>query len=453
MVSKYFGQICAFILLSTCAQISLIGQNRSDLKKDQNGKQIVVGTSEQDRQVSTTIYYRVLETSNDLNFAGNHARLDSLATWIDSIKTNTKAQIKSIRIIGYASPEGNEEQNAKLAKERAQNIADFIKGIAPEMANKMTVTSEGSDWNSVLDNIAASNLAGKEKILDIIKNEPVTSIINGHTRYIRKEKLFLIDGGKTYRYIVDNFYGNLRRTEVWIDFVEEKNVTATINDVKINDEKIVDHNEPVKMDTAKVEVPMVIDTTVTTHAHSVAPISFVRVPLIAVKTNLLYDAATVLNVAVEVPIGKHWSAGLDYKFPWWVWDNNSRALEILHWDGYARYWFGNRSDKRVLTGLFAGAMIGGGYYDLEPHHKGYQGEFYTASAEGGYAFRISDHWSFELSAALGWMGTKYRYYEGMQNDQHLVWQHSGHYTWIGPTKVNASIVYLFYHKVNKGATK
>ncbi len=457
MLSKYFGQICALILLSTFAQFSLTGQNRSNLKKDQNGKQIVVGSSKKGRQVSTTIYYRVLETSNDLNYASNHAGLDSLATWIDSIKTNSKTQIKDIRVIGYASPEGNEEQNTKLAKERAQNIADFIKSIAPEMAGKMTVTSEGSDWSRAYANIAASNTTGKDQILDIIKNTPVMTDINGHTRYIRKEKLFLIDGGKTYRYIVDNCYGNLRRTEVWIDFVEEKDLTTTLKDIAVGKEEIVDHTEPVKLDTSKVEVPIVIDTTVATHAHSYeskyeSP-AFAKSPLFAIKTNILYDAATALNVAVEVPFGKHWSAGLDYKFPWWVWDNNSRALEILHWDGFARYWFGNRTEKRVLTGLFAGIMLGGGYYDLEPHHKGYQGEFYTASAEGGYAFRISDHWSFELSASLGWMGTKYRYYEGMQNDQHLVWQHSGRYTWVGPTKVNASIVYLFYHKVKKGATR
>jgi len=193
MLSKYFGQICALILLSNCAQISLSGNNRSVLKKDENSKQIVAGTSNNGRQLS--VYYRVLETSSDLNYAGNHARLDSLATWIDSIKTNSISRIKDIRVIGYASPEGNEEQNTKLAQERAQNIADFINSIAPEMADKMTVSSAGSDWSRAYTNIAASNFTGKDQVLDIIKNTPVMTDIKGHTRYIRKEKLFLIDGG------------------------------------------------------------------------------------------------------------------------------------------------------------------------------------------------------------------------------------------------------------------
>jgi len=498
MVSKYFGQILTFILLGVCS-LPLKGQNKSNLDKNVlDGKQIIVGTSSKARQVSTAIYYKVLETSNDKNYSSNQARLDSLASWIDSIKTNSEKRIKGIRIIGYASPEGNEGQNWQLARSRAQSVADFIKSIAPEMSSMMTVTSKGADWKGAYEKISASDIQGKEVILNIISKTPVMTGTDGRYRYLRKEKLFLIDGGKTYQYIVDNFCGDLRRTEVIIDFSEETSVMAFVrnsmkngtkgNGLEAKENEIAKNSVkaavPAAADTSVkkasgskvaesamketgdadkagiMRTPMMIDTTLAPIAGSKtygktykAPAAFTKKPLFAAKTNLLYDAGTVLNVAVEIPMGKHWSAGLDYKFPWWVWDHNSRCLEIIHGDGFARYWFGNRTSRRVLTGGFAGIMLGGGYYDLEPHNTGYQGEFYTASAECGYAFRINGHWSFELSAGLGWLGTKYRYYKGVQDDQHLVWQHSGRYTWLGPTKVNASIVYLFHHKVKQEAGK
>ena len=47
-------------------------------------------------------------------------------------------------------------------------------------------------------------------------------------------------------------------------------------------------------------------------------IEFVKKPLFAAKTNLLFDAMTVLNVEVEVPIRKHWSIAGEWIFPWWL---------------------------------------------------------------------------------------------------------------------------------------
>ena len=39
-------------------------------------------------------------------------------------------------------------------------------------------------------------------------------------------------------------------------------------------------------------------------------------PLLALKTNLLFDALTVLNVEVEVPLKKRWSVAAEGMFQW-----------------------------------------------------------------------------------------------------------------------------------------
>ena len=50
---------------------------------------------------------------------------------------------------------------------------------------------------------------------------------------------------------------------------------------------------------------------------------------IAIKTNLLYDAATVANVGIEIPIRERWSLGFDLLCPWWHDYYKHRYLQIL----------------------------------------------------------------------------------------------------------------------------
>jgi len=150
-----------------------------------------------------------------------------------------------------------------------------------------------------------------------------------------------------------------------------------------------------------------------------------------------------------VPIGKHWSLLADYTFPWWVNRANDMAWQMLKWDLDARYWIGRRNSDDpmdVLRGHFLGLDLGLGYYDLEPRHKGWQGEFFTAGLEYGYGWKIGEKWRLDAFAALGLFLTYYRYYEGNSDDSKLLWQYSGRYTWFGPVKLGASIKYIFTTK-------
>lgn len=88
-------------------------------------------------------------------------------------------------------------------------------------------------------------------------------------------------------------------------------------------------------------------------------------PLFAVKTNLLYNLLSGLNVEVEVPIGEHFSLAGEWIFPWWLWEKKQYALEILNGNLELRYWFGNHTKDNLLTGWYMGVYGGGGVYDVE----------------------------------------------------------------------------------------
>ncbi len=180
-------------------------------------------------------------------------------------------------------------------------------------------------------------------------------------------------------------------------------------------------------------------------------------PILALKTNLLFDVVTVLNAELEVPIKNNWSIAAEGLFPWWVTKDNGNALQINAGFLEGRYWFGSKEKRAkipVLTGWFAGVYAGGGLYDLQLKNNGYQGEFFLAAGvSGGWAHTINKSGSLrmEYSVGVGYLKTNYRYYEGREDNRYLVWQSDGRYSWLGPTKAKVSLVWLISNK--KGGRK
>ena len=167
----------------------------------------------------------------------------------------------------------------------------------------------------------------------------------------------------------------------------------------------------------------------------------------AIKTNLLYDAASVLNIGAEAPIGDRWSVAFEWVTPWWSSYEKQKYLQLMYGSLEGRYWFGNRENRPQLTGWFAGIAAGGGVYDLMyDAMNGIQGEFSTCGAVAGFAHAINSSGTLRLeySLGLGWMGTEYVKYWWDEFDYTLVapspqtWRTN----WFGPTKVQVSLVYM-----------
>lgn len=182
---------------------------------------------------------------------------------------------------------------------------------------------------------------------------------------------------------------------------------------------------------------------------------------LALKTNLLFDMATALNVEVEVPLADRWSVAGEWMFPWWLWEKKQHCLEVLSGNVELRYWLNpnlKKQDMRLrqhnpLSGWFVGVYGGGGLYDLEWDKKGYQGEFFIAAGiSAGYILPLSRNFNMEFSLGVGYLKTNYDYYEAKQdvwNNWHLIKQYPGSYTWIGPTKAKISLVWYPHFKSRK----
>ena len=216
------------------------------------------------------------------------------------------------------------------------------------------------------------------------------------------------------------------------------------NDTNANGTELTDNTEIIGSTQVTGNAPT------TGSANAIAPGKSRRRPLFAVKTNLLFDAALMPNIELEVPIGKRWSLNGEYMVPWWLINDDRYCLQILMGGLEVRYRPGKRSGRDVLTGHFIGLYAGGGKYDLQWDKNGYQGEFFIAAGVSyGYAHSIARNLRLEYNIGIGMLRTDYRHYHSRDNHRTLLWQENGEYTWLGPTKLKISLVWLITGKNKK----
>ncbi len=179
--------------------------------------------------------------------------------------------------------------------------------------------------------------------------------------------------------------------------------------------------------------------------------------LFAIKTNLLYNLATVANLELELPIGNKLSIAGEYIFPWWVWDNgksdskrNRIQATIATLD--LKYWFKNNNDNQKLTGWFAGVYGTYGAFDLEYQKDGIQSKnVISAGVTAGYTHTINKSGTLRMEYSLnaGYAQFDYKEYTAEFDGQVWNWDAFRDYTkrfqWYGPTRAKISLVWMIHN--------
>ena len=290
-----------------------------------------------------------------------------------------------------------------------------------------------------------TNTDGTETVSDVrvtegyVANANGTEVINGVR--VAKGNVTNANGTKTVNGV------NIAK-----DNDTNANGTEVINGVRVAKGNTTNANGTELTDNTEIigSTKVTGNTPAKGSANAVTPGKSRRHPLFAVKTNLLFDAALMPNIELEVPIGKRWSLNGEYMFPWWLINDDRYCLQILMGGLEVRYWPGRRSGRDVLTGHFLGLYAGGGKYDLQWDKNGYQGEFFIAAGVSyGYAHSIARNLRLEYNIGIGMLRTDYRHYHSRDNHRTLLWQENGEYTWLGPTKLKISLVWLITGKNKK----
>ncbi|MGN0188448.1 MAG: DUF3575 domain-containing protein, partial [Candidatus Cryptobacteroides sp.] len=195
--------------------------------------------------------------------------------------------------------------------------------------------------------------------------------------------------------------------------------------------------------------------------------------ILGLKTNLLFDALTAVNIGVEVPFARRFSVNAHLTFPWWTGGpyGNKYALEILSLDGEFRWWFApkylNRNDPKVqsgryrqrdaLVGHYVGIYAGGGKFDIQAGSRTgcYQCHNKGVGLSYGYVMPLGRRLNMEFAVSIGYMAIDYQHYVPLEDWSLLLKDDSkvGTLHYFGPTSLKVNLVYPILVRTRRGGLK
>ena len=167
-------------------------------------------TKRREESLTAQITFPVSQTTLNLNLGNNRAEIKRIDDKLTELTRNKNLTVDALSIAGYASPEGSEDLNNRLAQGRVDRVAQYIVSKSPRLKGHYTSSAMGADWDGLREAIATSSLDHKEQVLEILQKEPVSE---------RTAALRAIDDGQTYAQLLQTYYPPLRRTVISFSFV------------------------------------------------------------------------------------------------------------------------------------------------------------------------------------------------------------------------------------------
>lgn len=163
----------------------------------------------------------------------------------------------------------------------------------------------------------------------------------------------------------------------------------------------------------------------------------------AIKTNLLYDLTTTMNLGVEFRTAPKYTLDITANYNPWSFSQNKQFKHLLIQPEF-RYW-----TCEAFNGHFFGlhAMYGrfniGGRLPYFPFNRTegerHQGNLFGAGISYGYQWYLSPRWNLEATFGLGYQHLNYTTYECGTCGKEL---HQNNKNYFGPTKAGISLIYV-----------
>lgn len=144
------------------------------------------------------------------DFKNNAAELKEVSKIVNEVRNDKNLKFTEFNIIGFASPEGGYDFNMRLSENRAKAFAAYMKDKENMPTSLMKVNWEGEDWIGLRKAIKDSNLSNRDEILKVLEISDINK---------RKAQLKALNGGRTYRMLLDDYYPSLRRIDYTLAYI------------------------------------------------------------------------------------------------------------------------------------------------------------------------------------------------------------------------------------------
>ena len=173
------------------------------------------------------VYYPVAKYDVREDFANNDTTLRRIIEITREVAADTACLVKKIQIVGFASVEGGQWGNERLALRRANALKSYVQQRTQMPDELFEVVSAGEAWPDFRDfvedlmngkaktksvPVAKPTKTDLQKVIDIIDKEP------NATR--REQRLRTLNGGRTWRYLRQIFgeHRNAGYVRLYYDF-------------------------------------------------------------------------------------------------------------------------------------------------------------------------------------------------------------------------------------------
>lgn len=441
---------------------------------------------------SVKVYFLAGHRLFDPALANNGAAMDGFIKKVKEAKAQDN--INYLTINGYASPEGASDANQRLSGLRCDEIAKYISLHAGIDSNRIKTFADGVAWEE-LRNLVAKHpeMPSQERVLHILDTTPLWIYNSTKTKIIdgKKKQLMELAGGRVWNWMMENLFPELRNAVAVVLYL--KNVdgktsaienSSSPSDISSNaitssaeDAYIYTSSSETCVSTKEIETTEKVfaeevalheytdsvETKVTDSASYLAekyasilgePKSF----YMAVKSNMLYDAALVPNIGSEFYLGKNISIYGEWMYAWWNSNKHNLFWRVYGGDLGLRWWFGRQAHSKPLTGHHLGIYGGILTFDFETGNTGYMGGkpggtlwdrwLMNTGIEYGYSLPVAKRLNIDFSIGIGYLGGNYIKYYPFDNDYYYDKEYKMHY--FGPTKAEISLVWLLgQNNINK----
>lgn len=142
--------------------------------------------------------------------SNNRPELEKLDSLMRPLTEGNLANISSISICGYASPDGIYKDNETLASNRARCFKEYMRATYAPGHDLYKVSSVPEDWDGLVELLQRRPMNHGDEVLSLIAR---TGIFEG-----REKQLMDMHGGTVYRELLKSYFPQLRRIRITVGY-------------------------------------------------------------------------------------------------------------------------------------------------------------------------------------------------------------------------------------------
>lgn len=387
----------------------------------------VCSVHSQEYRTEASFSFRVNSMAIDSIYNDNAVRMKEMRTFLQNIRRDSTISITKVTFSGAASPEASYEWNHKLAQGRLASLEKIVRQEIELPDSLVTYEDSYIPWGYLKDRVAASDIACKQKILDILNEKAVlvNYPLRGEKVDSRVIKLQKLNSGKVWKRMKSLFFPPMRNAcAVFITYkrtVPTAKKSETVSDTM----------------TTTAPVAGATDNAV----EAVKPEQWQR--HLYVKTNTIGWAMGITNIAAEIDLARHWSFTLPFYWSAWNYFKQTLKFRTLALQPEVRYWFSENNE-----GWFTGAHFGLAWYnfatcgDYRIQDHGGHSPAIGGGLAAGYRLPVSRNKLWQLEFTVGAGGYKL-HYDKFHNYKNGLLVDTKKKAWFGIDQAAVSITYSF----------